>query len=82
MLVAKPHELLGDVPVAFVIPAPGVSDRAALAAQIVTTCREQLADFKVPRDVLFLEEFPRSVLNKVSKKDLRARLVETSGSPS
>ena len=76
-VVAKPHELLGDVAIAFVIPAPGVSDRAALAAQIIRTCREQLADFKVPRDVLFLEEFPRSVLNKVSKKDLRARLVET-----
>ena len=76
-VVAKPDELLGDVAIAFVIPVPGVSDRAALAVQIIRTCREQLADFKVPRDVLFLEEFPRSVLNKVSKKDLRARLVET-----
>jgi hypothetical protein len=28
----------------------------------------------VPREVIFLSELPRSVLNKVSKKDLRARL--------
>ncbi len=32
---------------------------------------ERLADFKVPRAVYFLEEFPTAELGKISKKDLR-----------
>ena len=31
----------------------------------------RLADFKVPRAVYFLEEFPTAELGKISKKDLR-----------
>jgi crotonobetaine/carnitine-CoA ligase len=70
-VVAKPHDLLGEVPAAFVIPA---GEQAGLHERILATCRERLADFKVPRDVIFVDELPRSTLNKVSKKDLRARL--------
>ena len=71
-VVAKPHELLGDVPAAFVIPAGEPRD---LAERILARCREQLADFKVPREVILVAELPRSTPNKVSKKDLRARFV-------
>ena len=70
-VVAKPDEFLGEVPAAFVIPQ---GETGGLAERILTACRAQLSDFKVPREVIFLPEFPRSVLNKVSKKDLRARL--------
>lgn len=70
-VVGRPHDLLGEVPVAFVVPAGDVD---GLADRIVAACQGQLADFKVPRDILFVDAFPRSVLNKVSKKDLRARL--------
>jgi carnitine-CoA ligase len=41
---------------------------------VIDACREQLADFKMPRAVLLVSELPRSTLNKVSKKDLRAAL--------
>jgi crotonobetaine/carnitine-CoA ligase len=70
-VVGKPHDLLGEVPAAFVIPA---GERADLPERILATCRERLADFKVPREVIVVDAFPRSTLNKVSKKDLRARL--------
>ncbi|MFN8060446.1 MAG: AMP-binding protein [Vicinamibacterales bacterium] len=70
-VVAGPHDLLGEVPVAFVIPAGEPGD---LAARILAVCADQLADFKVPREVIFLDVFPRSTLNKVSKRELRARL--------
>jgi crotonobetaine/carnitine-CoA ligase len=69
-VVAKPDDFLSEVPAAFVIPAGEPGD---LASRIIDTCRAQLADFKVPREVVFLSELPRSTLNKVSKKDLRAR---------
>lgn len=70
-VVGRPHDLLGEVPVAFVVPA---GDTNGLDARILAACREQLSDFKVPHEVLFVPEFPRATLNKVSKKDLRARL--------
>ena len=75
-VVAKPDELLSEVPAAFVIPAGEPGD---LASRILDTCRAQLADFKVPREVIFLSELPRSTLNKVSKKDLRARFAASAG---
>ncbi len=71
-VVGRPHDLLGDVPVAFVVASEHADD---LAERILAACRQQLSDFKVPRDIVFVESLPRSVLNKVSKKDLRARLL-------
>ncbi len=70
-VVAKPHEMLGEVPAAFVIPA---GDPATLEDRVLSACRAELADFKVPTDVIFVDQMPRSTLNKVSKKDLRLRL--------
>ena len=73
-VVAKPDEFLSEVPAAFVIPVGEANGRTDdLAERILAACRAQLADFKVPREVIFVPEFPRSTLNKVSKKDLRAR---------
>jgi carnitine-CoA ligase len=73
-----PHDFLGEVPAAFVIPA-GKPD--GLAERIVAKCRAELADFKVPREVIIVPELPRSTLNKVSKKDLRARLAARTSVP-
>jgi crotonobetaine/carnitine-CoA ligase len=44
---------------------------AELSAQIIDACRQNLADFKVPRAVYFVTEFPTAELGKISKKDLR-----------
>lgn len=70
-VVGKPHDLLGEVPVAFVVSA---GDPEGLPGRVVAACEAHLADFKVPREVFLVDALPRSVLNKVSKKDLRARL--------
>ncbi|MGH2761694.1 MAG: AMP-binding protein [Thermoleophilaceae bacterium] len=52
---------------AFVVPARG----AALSEDDVKQhVHERLARFKVPRDVVFLEELPRNATGKVMKKEL------------
>jgi crotonobetaine/carnitine-CoA ligase len=43
----------------------------------MAACKSQLADFKRPRQVILVAEFPRSTLEKVSKLDLRKRLPQT-----
>lgn len=70
-VVAKSHEMLDMVAVAFVILADKSADQDAVAEQILSVCKENLADFKVPRAVYFVDEFPTAELGKISKKDLR-----------
>jgi crotonobetaine/carnitine-CoA ligase len=70
-VVGKQHEFLSEVAVAFVILAPGDHDRDVVAGEIITTCSDNLASFKVPRAVYFVEEFPTGTLDKILKNKLR-----------
>jgi carnitine-CoA ligase len=70
-VVAAPDDMLGEVPVAFVVAGDG---RADLADNVLSACRQKLADFKVPRGVRFVDDLPRSTLNKVTKAELRKGL--------
>jgi crotonobetaine/carnitine-CoA ligase len=71
-VVGQKHPMLDEVPVVFVIPAPG-SD-GSLADKILAHCQANLADFKVPRQVILVDELPRSTLEKVAKAELRKQL--------
>ncbi|MGV7122386.1 AMP-binding protein [Sphingopyxis sp. 550A] len=70
-VVGRPHAMLDEEPVAFVI-ATEASE--ALSQAIINACRAELASFKVPAEVRFMSEFPRAELNKVAKKKLREML--------
>lgn len=71
-VVAKSHPMLDVVAVAFVIRGPGApEDDEAFASRIIENCRANLADFKVPRAVYFVREFPTATLEKVAKNKLR-----------
>jgi crotonobetaine/carnitine-CoA ligase len=75
-VVARPHALLGEVGVAFVRPGEGLSpaEQQRLVASIQDRCAATLADFKRPREVILVADFPRATLNKIAKAQLRARL--------
>jgi carnitine-CoA ligase len=70
-VVGKSHEFLSEVVVAFVILAPGEHDAETVSGEIVETARQNLASFKVPRAVYFVEEFPTGTLDKILKNRLR-----------
>lgn len=72
-VVAKKDKMLDEIPVAFIIKKSTMSD-AKLEEAIRANCEQKLADFKRPRDIIFVSELPRSVLEKVNKKVLRDRL--------
>ncbi|MCX4547587.1 type I polyketide synthase [Streptomyces sp. NBC_01500] len=65
-VVGKPHELLGEVPVAFVVPGPGGVDPDRLRA----TCRARLSYFKVPAEVYEVDRIPRTAIGKVVRQSL------------
>jgi crotonobetaine/carnitine-CoA ligase len=74
-VVAKKHPMLEEVPVVFIIPQAGVERAPAdLHDNIMAACRHSLADFKVPREIRFVDEMPRSTLEKVAKAELRKLL--------
>ncbi len=68
-VVGQRHSMLDEVPVVFVIPAADAPDE--LKAAIIDTCKENLANFKVVRDVFVVDSLPRSTLEKIDKKTLR-----------
>jgi crotonobetaine/carnitine-CoA ligase len=71
-VVAKKHPMLDEVPVVFIIPQAGVARAPPdLHDTIMAACRRALADFKVPREIRFVDEMPRSTLEKVAKAELR-----------
>jgi len=53
-----------------VVKAVVIAREACQEQEIVDYCRERLADFKIPRIVEFVADFPRNTLGKVLRKDL------------
>jgi crotonobetaine/carnitine-CoA ligase len=75
-VVAKKHPMLDEVPVVFIIPQAGVAAAPPdLHDRVMAACRGALADFKLPREIRFVDEMPRSTLEKVAKAELR-KMVE------
>ncbi|QUS42168.1 ATP-dependent acyl-CoA ligase [Tardiphaga alba] len=75
-VVAKKHPMLDEVPVVFIIPQAGVANcPPTLHDNVMAACKNGLADFKVPREIHFVDDMPRSTLEKVAKAELRKLLV-------
>ena len=67
-VVGRAHERWGEVPVAHVVARPGTTPSAD---ELIEHCRGQLAKFKVPAAVEFLDALPRNPSGKVLKRELR-----------
>ncbi len=53
-------------------------NEAELTGNILQYCREKLAAYKVPRDIVFIDTMPLTPIGKVDKKALRAYLLSKS----
>jgi fatty-acyl-CoA synthase len=72
VVVGRPDERWGEIPVAFVVLREGTS--ASAEALIEFVCA-RIARFKAPREIRF-EEFPKTSTGKIQKYLLRRRLIE------
>ena len=67
-VIGIPHDDLGEVPLAVLVPEAGVQiDLEAVKAAV----NEALARFKQPREYRVLDELPRNTMGKVQKVALR-----------
>ena len=69
-VVGRPDERWGEVPIAFVVLAVNAK---ATADDLIEHCRGQLAKYKVPKVVTFIDALPRNPSGKVLKRELRAQ---------
>jgi long-chain acyl-CoA synthetase len=67
--VGKPDEKTGEAVRLFVATAPGAT---LTADDVVAHCRRELAAYKVPKEVRFLDALPKSNVGKILRRDLRA----------
>ncbi len=74
-VVGVPDGKYGEVPAAFIELAPGAS---ATEGEIIDYCQGEIASFKIPRHVRFLDQWPMGA-TKILKYELRERICSELG---
>ena len=69
-VIGVPDERLGEVGKAFIIPRAGAQ---LTESGVIAWAREQMANFKAPRYVAFVDSYPLNPSGKVLKTELRER---------
>ncbi len=64
-VVGTPDPVRDEVPVAYVVRAPGAEPVGA--DELVRYCEERLAPAKRPRELHFVDELPRTSVGKIRK---------------
>ena len=67
-------EAKGEVGWAAIVLKEGVS---ATEEEMITYCRSQMAVYKCPRKVVFMESLPVNVMNKILRRKLRDQFSKT-----
>ena len=74
-VVGLPDEIWGEKITAVVVLKSGKNTNDK---NILDFCKEHLADFKVPKRIVFVDELPKTGSNKISKQKLRDILLPNS----
>ncbi len=67
-VIGLPDEKWGEAVTAVVVLGEG---KSVSATELIDYCRQQIASYKCPKQVIFIEELPRNASGKILKKDLR-----------
>ncbi len=72
-VIGIPDERMGEVGMAFVVPAPGAR---FTREELIAWCRQHMSNYKVPRRVEIVDSLPMNASGKVTKFVLRERAAE------
>ena len=73
--VGKPDDVMGEEVVAYVVLRPGAR---ATTDELVAHCQSNLAKYKCPRRIEFIDTMPKNPIGKIQKKELRKMAAEQS----
>jgi acyl-CoA synthetase (AMP-forming)/AMP-acid ligase II len=63
-VIGVPDERMGEIGLAFIVREP---DTAVSEEALIEWCREQMANYKIPRHIRFVDALPRNAMGKVEK---------------
>uniref|UniRef100_UPI003D74FBC4 AMP-binding protein n=1 Tax=Streptomyces sp. bgisy154 TaxID=3413794 RepID=UPI003D74FBC4 len=70
-VAGTPHAVLGEVPVAYLVPGPD-GPEGIDTGQLLETCRRELSYFKVPDEFRLVDAIPRTSSGKTARRHLAA----------
>ena len=68
--IGIPHEYRGETVKAFIVPKEG---EVLTEKEIANYCKENLAAYKVPKIIEFIDELPKSAVGKILRRQLKER---------
>ncbi len=80
-VIGVPRPGLGEIPVAYVVSARGVSASTELAQELIDHVAARVAPYARVREIVFIDGLPTSAAGKVLKTELRARYVAGHAQP-
>ena len=66
--IGVPDARWGEAVIAFAVCRSPVSEE-----DVINYCRERLANYKVPKGVVFIDSMPKNSMDKILKRELRTR---------
>jgi fatty-acyl-CoA synthase len=75
-VIGVPDERYGEELMAWIVTRPGAE---LTADEVREFCRGQIAHYKIPRYVSFVDSFPMTVTGKIQKYKLREAAIEELG---
>jgi 2-aminobenzoate-CoA ligase len=76
-VIGVPDEVRGQIAKAFVVLKPG---HTATPEELIEHCKDKIARYKLPREVVFVNDLPRTAVGKLLRRVLRDK--ETKGAVS
>ncbi len=72
-VIGVPDPIMGQKTRAYVALKPGTTESETLKADLIEFCRGKVAVYKLPREVVFAKEMPRTITGKLLRRVLRDR---------
>ena len=66
--IGVPDEYRGETVKAYIVVQPGEN---LTKEEVISYCREKLAAYKVPKEIEFIDELPKSAIGKILRRELR-----------
>lgn len=70
-LIGKDHPIKGQVPVVYIVLKKGIEPTEAIRLRIEELCKQNLAGYALPTEYNFIDELPKTLLNKFAFQELQ-----------
>jgi 2-aminobenzoate-CoA ligase len=75
-VIGVPDPIMGQKTRAYVALNSGTAQSEGLKAELIEFCRGKVAVYKLPREVIFVQEMPRTITGKLLRRVLRDRVTK------